>query len=79
MEELVHMRKCEGGLQMKNSKIVVCVVGFVAVAIIGFLIIPPIMKKMGNKIYKSSAKKDEIDFDSLGPEIVKKDDKEGED
>lgn len=44
-----------------------------AVTVIGFLVIPPLMKKYSNKLYKSSLKKDEIDFDKMGPEIVKKD------
>ncbi len=64
---------------MNTEKIIHWEIGVVAVAVIGVLVIPPLMKKYGSKLYKSSAKKDEIDFDNLGPEIVKKnDDKEEE-
>lgn len=43
-----------------------------------FIVIPKLLGKYSNKIYKSSLKKDQIDFDSMGPEIVPHDKKEGE-
>ena len=46
--------------------------------VLGIIVIPPLLKKYGVKLYKSSAKKEEIDFDNLGPEIVKKDKTEEE-
>ena len=61
---------------MSTLKTILLVVGVIAVIIIGFIIIPPLMKKYGNKIYKFSLKKDYIDFDNMGPEIVKKEDKD---
>ncbi len=36
----------------------------------GFIFIPPLIQKYGNKAYKKSLKNDEIDFDGMGPEIV---------
>lgn len=41
-----------------------------ALTITGFIIIPPLIKKYGNKVYKKSLMNDEIDFDDMGPEIV---------
>lgn len=45
----------------------------VALTVVGFIVIPPLLKKYTNKMYKASLKKEEIDFDNMGPEIVKKD------
>ena len=50
----------------------------VAIAAIGFAVIPSLVRKYSNKIYKNSARKEEIDFDNLGPEIIKKDHQEVE-
>ena len=36
----------------------------------GILVIPPLVKKYGTKLYKKSLQTDEIDFDEMGPEIV---------
>lgn len=58
---------------MSTEKTVYWTIGIVAVTIVGFLVIPPLMKKYGNKLYKSSLKKDTIDYENMGPEIVKKD------
>lgn len=63
---------------MNTDKTLYWVIGVLALTVIGFLVIPPLMKKYGNKIYKSSLKKDEIDFDNMGPEIVKKEDSKEE-
>lgn len=57
---------------MSTEKTIYWIIGVVAVTIIGVLVIPPLMKKYSNKLYKSSLKKDNIDFDKMGPEIVKK-------
>ena len=53
-------------------------VGGAALTVAGFLVIPQLLEKYSNKMYKSSLKKEEIDFDSLGPEIVPHDKREGE-
>ncbi len=58
---------------MDTDKTIWWVIGFIAVTVIGFLVIPPLIKKYGNKIYRSSLKNEVIDFDNMGPEIVKKD------
>ena len=36
----------------------------------GFILIPPLIEKYGNKAYKASLKREVIDFDNMGPEIV---------
>ena len=36
----------------------------------GILVIPPLVKKYGTKLYKKSLQTDEIDLDEMGPEIV---------
>ena len=46
--------------------------------VIGFAVIPPLLDKYSNKAYKSFLKKEEIDFDNMGPKIVPSKDKEDE-
>ena len=53
--------------------------GFIIFSAMGFIVMPPLLKKYNNKIYKAISKKEEIDFDNLGPDIVKKDDVQKED
>lgn len=53
-------------------------VGGAALTVAGVIFIPPLMEKYSNKIYKSSLKRDEIDFDNMGPEIVPHDKTKGE-
>lgn len=48
-------------------------IGSLVLVVIGFTVIPYFIDKYSNKIYKYSLKRDVIDFDNLGPEIVKKD------
>lgn len=59
---------------MNSNKTILWMVGFMALVAVGIFVIPPLMKKYSNKLYKKSLKKDEIDFDNLGPEIVKTED-----
>lgn len=42
----------------------------VILTVAGFICIPPLIKKYGNKAYKKSLNTDDIDFDNMGPEIV---------
>lgn len=56
---------------MKNENLLY-VIGSVVLMVAGFIFIPPLMKKYTNKAYKKSCSSEEIDFDNLGPEIVKK-------
>lgn len=57
---------------MRTEKNVYWLIGIVAVTLIGFLVIPTLMNKIGNKLYKASLKNDEIDFENMEPKIVKK-------
>ena len=61
---------------MSTEKTAYWIIGITAVTMVGLLVIPPLMKKYGNKLYKASLKKDDIDFENLGPEIIKKEDLE---
>ena len=63
---------------MSSGKTLCWVLGAIAITVVGIIVIPPLLNKYGVKLYKSSAKKEEIDFDNLGPEIVKKDKTEEE-
>ena len=49
-----------------------------ALTVVGFVFIPPLIKKYGNKAYKASLKREVIDFDNMGPEIVPHETKEEE-
>lgn len=51
--------------------LIVCVIGLIFIDV---FIIPKTLKKYGNRKYKASLKKESIDFDNLGPKIVKKED-----
>ncbi len=41
-----------------------------ALTVAGFIVIPPLIQKYGNKAYKASLRREVIDFDNMGPEIV---------
>ena len=58
---------------MDSSKAIWWILGAATLTVVGFIVIPPLMKKYGNRLYKKSVKSEEIDFDALAPEIVKKD------
>ena len=64
--------------QSKGKKAMM-IVGGMALTAVGFIVIPPLLDKYANKTYKYSLRKEEIDFDNMGPEIVpskaKKDEK----
>lgn len=59
-------------MEKKRKRKVLWCVGSVFLAVIGFVVIPVIISRYGNKVYKSSLKREQINFDDLGPEIVKK-------
>ncbi len=44
-----------------------------SLTIIGFIVIPPLIDKYANKVYRASLKKKEIDYDDMGPEIIPND------
>jgi len=58
--------------QEKVSALIPIIMGIVLI-IAGFLIIPKLLEKVNNRVYKSSLSKEDIDFDNMGPEIVLKD------
>lgn len=45
-------------------------IGSTALTAAGLIVIPPLIDKYANKIYKASKSKDDIDIDEMGPEIV---------
>lgn len=45
---------------------------------VGLIVIPRLLDKYANKAYKFSLKREEIDFDNMGPEIVPSKEKEDE-
>lgn len=63
MKKQEQKKKCIGG------KILIAAAG-TALTAAGFMFIPPLIQKYGNKAYKASLKNEEIDFDNMGPEIV---------
>lgn len=54
-----------------NENLLWILVG-VSVVIIGFIVIPPLLRKISNKAYKTGSKVTEQDFIDNQPEIVKK-------
>lgn len=63
---------------MSKGKTIYWFIGLVTVTTIGFLVIPSLVKKYSNKLYKFSLKKDKIDFENMGPEVLKKEKIKGE-
>lgn len=65
----------------KDKKTLI-IAGGIVLTVVGFIVIPPLLDKYANKAYKVSLKKEEIDFDNMGPEIVpskaKEDEKNGD-
>lgn len=57
---------------MRRENKIYRIIGLSAVTFVGYLVIPALMKKYANKMYKNSLKKDVIDFENMEPEIVKK-------
>ena len=59
--------------QKSTMKKILMFLGAAALMVVGFIVIPPFIDKCANKLYKASLKKEEIDFDDMGPEIILKD------
>lgn len=57
------------------KKFLCSMIGIVSVVGISVYLISPLLKKVNNKMYKERLKKEKIDFDNLGPEIVKVEEK----
>ena len=49
---------------------ILLVVTGAVLTVAGFMFIPKLIQKYGNKAYKASLKREVIDFDNMGPEIV---------
>ena len=63
---------------MSTRKPICRIIGIIVLMAVGFLVIPPLMEKYSNKIYKFSLKKDNIDFENMGPEVENKEESKGE-
>ena len=63
---------------MSTRKPICRIIGIIVLMAVGFLVIPPLMEKYSNKIYKFSLKKDNIDFENMCPEVVNKEESKGE-
>lgn len=65
----------------KGRKVLMIAGGIVLTAV-AFSVITPMLDKYANKAYKHSLKKEKIDFDNMGPELVpsktKEDEKNGD-
>lgn len=59
---------------MKSKKTIYWAAGFAVMTAVGFVVIPPLMKKYSGKLYKVSAEVRENEIEDLSPEIVKKED-----
>jgi hypothetical protein len=57
---------------------IVSMISGVSLTVIGFLVIPKVINKYSQKIYKRNLKADEIDFADMGPKIVTNMKKDGE-
>lgn len=55
-----------------NLEKILMFVAVTSLTVVGFIVIPPLIDKYANKVYKASLKKEEIDFDDMGPEIIPK-------
>ena len=58
---------------MKKKSRVQKILIFVAVTsftVAGFMVIPSLIDKYANKLYKASLKREKIDWDNMGPEII---------
>lgn len=61
-------------IKKKKTSKVICFVGGAILTAAGFILISPLIKDYSNKTYKISVSNENIDFDNIGPEIIKKKD-----
>lgn len=61
-----------------KGKKTLIIAGGIVLTTVGFIVIPRLLDKYANKAYRFSLKKEEIDFDNMGPEIVPSKEKEDE-
>ena len=65
-------RRCPMKLTDNEKKVLFGFVCGAVIMIAGFFVIPPILKKLNNKISKHRKGLTEEDFEEMGPVIVKK-------
>ncbi len=59
---------------MKLIGTILKVLGTISMLVASILFLLPLIQKLSDKLYKAHEQKEEIDFDDLGPEVVKKSD-----
>ncbi len=59
------------------GKFLMVIVGATLMAT-GFVLIPPLIEKYSNKMYKCSLRNNDIDFENMEPEIITHDKTKGE-
>ena len=57
---------------MKRKNKIGRFIGFMAITAVGIIVIPPIIDELTNRFYKCSVKNEIVDYDNMGPEIIKK-------
>lgn len=48
------------------------IIAGVALTAVAFVVIPPIINKVSRKVYSSQNDTSDIDFENMGPEVVRK-------
>ena len=48
------------------------IVGAVALTAVAFVVIPPVINKVSRKVYRAQNNTSDIDFENMGPEVVRK-------
>ena len=56
-----------------TTKKILMFLGATTLMVVGFFVIPPLIDKCAKKVYKTSLKNEEIDFDDMGPDIISND------
>jgi hypothetical protein len=56
----------------KKGKKILFVVGGIALTAAAFVVIPPAINKVSRKVYRAQNDTSDIDFDNMGPEVVRK-------
>ena len=57
---------------MEDNKTLWWILAAIILTVVGFAVIPPLIKRYSSKLYREINKREKIDFDDLGPKIVKK-------
>lgn len=57
---------------MKLIRALLKLIGIIAMVAASILLVTPLMQKLSDKLYKAHELKEEINFDDLGPKVVRK-------